>query len=132
MKKAFTLVEVIVATMVFTICFAAIITCYLMVNKQTEKESEYLRAEAICKDIALYGDEFGRNWDLAYYGVHDADYIYLDQSFSKQEGFDENSLYVVTYSYNSSNQLILSIKVVGENRYLVKDLNYGGARYETP
>ena len=130
MKKSFTLVEVLVATMVFTICFAAIITCYLMVNKQTEKEYEYLRAEAICRDIALYGDEFGRDWDLAYYNENDGE-IYLDQSFNKTDEY-ENTLYIITYSYNGSNQLILSIKVKGENRYLVKDLNYGGLRYETP
>ena len=130
MKKSFTLVEVLVATMVFTICFAAIITCYLMVNKQTEKEYEYLRAEAICRDIAFYGDEFGRDWDLAYYSENDGE-IYLDQSFNKVNEYAE-TLYIITYSYNGSNQLILSIKVKGENRYLVKDLNYGGLRYETP
>ena len=132
MKKSFTLVEVLVATLVFTICFAAIITCYLMVNKQTEKEYEYLRAETICRDIATYGDDFHKNWDTVYFGVHgDSGTIYLDQGFKVQENY-ENSHYVVTYSYNANSQLILSIKVTGEDRYLIKDLNYGGARYVTP
>ncbi len=130
MRKSFTLVEVLVATMVFTICFSAIITCYLMVNKQTEKEYEYLRAEAICRDIALYGDEFGKNWDIAYYGENDGE-IYLNQSFEKVDQYSD-SLYVITYWYNTSDQLILNMRVKGENRYLVKELNYGGSRYATP
>ena len=132
MKKGFTLVEVLVATMVFTICFAAIITCYLMVNKQTEKEYEYLRAESICRDIATYSDDFHKNWDTVYYGVHsDSNDVYLDQDFKKLDSY-VGAYDLLSYSYNSGSELILSIKVIGEDRYLIRNLNYGGARYVTP
>ena len=129
MRKGFTLVEVLVSTLVFSICFAAIITCYLMVTKQTEKESEYLNAEIICKDIAIYGDDYGKNWDIVYYGVNsNSNNIYYDSSFNKLDN-STNAKYLLNYFYNSSNELIVSIKVIGEDRYIVRDLNYGGGRY---
>ena len=129
MRKSFTLVEVLVSTMVLSICFASILSCYLLVNRQTEREAEYLEAEVICKDIALYGDDYGKNWDFVYYGSHnDSSYIYYDSSFNILPDIN-GAKYQLYYYYNSSNELIISIRVLGENRYIIKELNYGGGRY---
>ena len=60
-RKAFTLVEVMVALAVFAIVIVGVTTTVIFVTRM-EKRSEYFsHFETICLDIDKYSDEYGRD-----------------------------------------------------------------------
>ena len=128
-RKAFTLVEVMVALAVFAIVIVGVTTTVIFVTRM-EKRSEYFsHFETICLDIDKYSDEYGREWDLHYYGEKkDEGTIYYSSSYGIVPTQVE-SKFTLTYSYNGSNQLIINVVENGKSKKIIDDLNYGGRRY---
>ena len=129
MRKSFTLVEVMVALAVFAIVIVGITTTVIFINK-IEKRSEYFsHFETICLDIDKYSDEYGKEWDLHYYGEKkDEGTIYYSDNY-EIVGSVEAAKFTLTYSYNSSGQLIVNVSEKGKEKKIIENLNYGGRRY---
>ena len=129
MRKSFTLVEVMVALAVFARVIVGITTTVVFINK-IEKRSEYFsHFETICLDIDKYSDEYGKEWDLHYYGEKkDAGIIYYSDSY-EIVGSEEASKFTLSYSYNTSGQLIINVSEKGKSKKIIDNLNYGGRRY---
>lgn len=133
MKKGFTLVEVLVSLTVFVILFGCVYGIYETSIKNSHKYTEYLYFESICQDIALYGDKYGRNWDMRYWGdalIHEDGEGYAVCYDEKYNPSGADARYTLTYFYNAEGELILSVKYSAEDYYVIKDLNYGRERYE--
>lgn len=135
-QKGSTLVEVLVALAVFLIVMGTLVAGYLSAKKLVVKQKEYVYFEAVCLDIAKYGDLYGKNWDEKYFEtflVKDADNnggtAYFDAKFNRCTA--ENGKYRLTYVYNETGELVLSIENTISNYFVIQNLNYGNGRYPT-
>ncbi len=133
-KKGTTLVEVLVAIAVFSIITVAMFSSLLIMRKTVARQEEYLRFEAICTDIAFYGDVHKRAWDKEYFSLpasQNEGQIYYGHDFQPS---DTEQIYCLSYSYADTNgdgyaELIVSISHVESGRFIIENLNYGGGRY---
>lgn len=134
MKKGLTLVEVLVSISVFVISFATCITVYFTVVKQETRQDEYLAFENVCLEIDKYSDTYGSNWNIEYFG-NDKDIQYYDEKFTLLTGDIniDDIKYQLEFDYIENQddvlELIVNIYEVESGRFIIKDLNYGGARY---
>ena len=134
MKKGLTLVEVLVSISVFVISFATCITVYFTVVKQETRQAEYLAFENVCLEIDKYSDTYGSNWNIEYFG-NDKDIQYYDEKFTLLTGDIniDDIKYQLEFDYVENQddvlELIVNIYEVESGRFIIKDLNYGGARY---
>lgn len=134
MKKGLTLVEVLVSISVFVISFATCITVYFTVIKQETRQDEYLAFENVCLEIDKYSDTYGSNWNIEYFG-NDKDIQYYDEKFTLLTGDIniDDIKYQLEFDYVENQddvlELIVNIYEVESGRFIIKDLNYGGARY---
>lgn len=135
MKKGLTLVEVLVSITVFMISFATCISIYFIVIKQETRQEEYLAFENICLEIDKYSDKYNNQWNIEYFG-NDANIQYYDENYLHLTGeYDIDDVkYQLQFDYekNEDNvyELIIDIFEKETGRFIIKDLNYGGARYE--
>lgn len=135
MKKGLTLVEVLVSITVFIISFATCITVYFTVVKHEQKQEEYLAFENICLEIDKYSDTYKSNWNVEYFGNENNVQYYNEKYFHLTGDFKVDDIkYQLTFEYvendNQVFELIIDIFEVESGRFIIKDLNYGGARYE--
>ncbi len=135
MKKGLTLVEVLVSITVFVISFATCITVYFTVLKYENKQHEYLAFENICLEIDKYSDTYKGDWNIEYFG-NENNVQYYDEKFNHLTGdFDfSKAKYQLVFSYEKNlenkDELVIDIFEIESSRYIIQDLNYGGARYE--
>lgn len=133
-KKGTTLVEVLVAIAVFSIISVAMFSSLLIIRRSVARQEEYLHFEMICSDIAFYGDEYKRGWDVEYFSLpfsQNEGQIYYDRDFNVSA---TEQVYCLSYSYADTDsdgysELIISIQHVESERFIIKNLNYGGGRY---
>lgn len=123
-KKGFTLVEIVVSIALFSVMVGAIFSCYFLARNANIKHKEYLYFENICLEIDYFYDKYGTNWEKNYYGSDSKDDIYYYNN--NYEKVDEKSKYELSFKYNENNEMILSIKNLDKNYFVIENLNYGG------
>ena len=130
MKKGLTLVEVLVSITLFVISFATCISIYFISLKQETRQKEYLAFENICLEIDAYSEKYGNKWNIEYFGNED-NIQYFDEKYRHLKGsYDVNDIKYTLTIYFEDSELIINIFERESGRYIIKDLNYGGARYE--
>ncbi len=135
MKKGFSLVEVLVSMTIFIISFASCISIYFITLKYNTRQEEYLAFENICYEIDKYSDRYNSQWNIEYFG-NDANVQYYDENYLHLGNeSDINAIkyqLVFYYEENDKNEfeLIIDISEKDTGRFVIKSLNYGGARYE--
>lgn len=127
MKKGFTLVEVLVSIFIFSLVLVTTLSTYLLSISFEKRQSEYIYFETICLDINKYSDVYKREWNL-YYFNNDSNVQYYDINFN-YVGTIINK-YKLAFFYTANNELIINVTDEDNNRFIIKDLNYGGTRYE--
>lgn len=127
MKKGFTLVEVLVSIFIFSLVLVTTLSTYLLSISFEKRQSEYIYFETICLDINKYSDVYKREWNL-YYFNNDSNEQYYDINFN-YVGTTINK-YKLAFFYTVNNELIINVTDEDNNRFIIKDLNYGGTRYE--
>ena len=131
-RKAFTLAEVLVATLIFTMILLATLSVYLVATRQIAKQNNYLAFENICREIDAYSDKYGYGWNEKYFGDTMSEHYYA-QNYSRTE--KDNAAFALTWVYEDTNgdgkkELIVTVEELGTGRKIIDRLNYGGARYE--
>lgn len=127
MKKGFTLVEVLVSIFIFSLVLVTTLSTYLLSISFEKRQSEYIYFETICLDINKYSDVYKREWNL-YYFNNDSNEQYYDINFN-YVGTTINK-YKLAFFYTANNELIINVTDEDNDRFIIKDLNYGGTRYE--
>lgn len=127
MKKGFTLVEVLVSIFIFSLVLVTTLSTYLLSISFEKRQSEYIYFETICLDINKYSDVYKREWNL-YYFNNDSNVQYYDINFN-YVGTTINK-YKLAFFYTVNNELIINVTDEDNDRFIIKDLNYGGTRYE--
>ena len=127
MKKGFTLVEVLVSIFIFSLVLVTTLSTYLLSISFEKRQSEYMYFETICLDINKYSDVYKREWNL-YYFNNDSNVQYYDINFN-YVGTTINK-YKLAFFYTANNELIINVTDEDNDRFIIKDLNYGGNRYE--
>ena len=127
MKKGFTLVEVLVSIFIFSLVLVTTLSTYLLSISFEKRQSEYIYFETICLDINKYSDVYKREWNL-YYFNNDSNVQYYDINFN-YVGTTINK-YKLAFFYTANNELIINVTDEDNDRFIIKDLNYGGTRYE--
>lgn len=127
MKKGFTLVEVLVSIFIFSLVLVTTLSTYLLSVSFEKRQSEYIYFETICLDINKYSDVYKREWNL-YYFNNDSNEQYYDINFN-YVGTTMNK-YKLAFFYTVNNELIINVTDEDNDRFIIKDLNYGGSRYE--
>lgn len=123
-KKGFTLVEIVVSIALFSVMVGAIFSCYFLARNANIKHKEYLYFENICLEIDYYYDKYGKDWENNFYkNDHANDIYYYDNNYKQVE---ELSKYELSFKYNEKDEMILSIKNLDKNYYVIENLNYGG------
>ena len=129
-RKGYTLVEVIVAFAIFAIVLAGITSTFAFTSKMQTLSDCYVHFETICLDIDTYSTTYGRNWDLHYYGAQlDSATIYYNDKYEVTAS-EENARYSLSYEYVGDHELYVNVVDANSGRTIVKNLNYGGDRYE--
>ena len=130
MKKGLTLVEVMVATAIFTMTFAVCITLSLSSVKQEKRQRDYMTFESICYDINYYCNAYKIEWANKYFGddINAPKAHYYDITYKIVSNRDEAN-YELVYSYNESNELIVNVNDIKNNRKIIDNLNYGSKRF---
>ena len=130
MKKGLTLVEVMVATAIFTMTFAVCITLSLSSIKQEKRQRDYMTFESICYDINYYCNAYKIEWANKYFGddINAPKAHYYDITYKIVSNRDEAN-YELVYSYNESNELIVNVNDIKNNRKIIDNLNYGSKRF---
>ncbi len=130
MKKGLTLVEVMVATAIFTMTFAVCITLSLSSVKQEKRQRDYMTFESICYDINYYCNAYKSEWANKYFGddINAPKAHYYDITYKLVSNRDEAN-YELVYSYNDSNELIVNVNDIKNNRKIIDNLNYGSKRF---
>ena len=105
-RKGLTLVEIIVAIAVFSIVSVAFFTSYVSMNKVVARQEEYVRFEMICYDINYYWDVHGKSWDDIYFNGNVTNTAFFNKDFEPQSS-KTNAVYQITFTYSSTNQLII-------------------------
>lgn len=130
MRKADTIVEVVVSIAIFAICMLIAGSTYVYVARVKRAEVEYMRFESMCLDINEYYTRFNQNWDKWYFGLddrEDANSIYFDLDYQVTES--ENATYTLSYSYaENTHELIINV-IRNDGHMIISNLNYGGNRY---
>ena len=127
-RKAYTLVEVVVAFAVFMIILIGVTTTFTFSAKMQKRGENFVHFETICLDIDTFSDKYGREWDLNYFGEkQDSASIYYNSQYEKTT--QENAQFELSYYYTVSNELIVNVKDVNTNFKIIENLNYGGNRY---
>lgn len=144
-KKGELLVETIVAMVIaalMTLAFFAVFKSFSSIGK---RQDEYIFFEGVCYDIDKYYDAYGKDmWDDMYFNkeIKENDRVFISSMGTRvyiQEYFDNFELlqtpqipndlpiytYLLTYDINKDNELIVSIKNVKTDKYIVENLNYG-------
>ena len=128
-RKAYTLVEVVVAFAVFMIILIGVTTTFTFSAKMQKRGENFVHFETICLDIDAYSDKYGRSWDLNYYGEKkDNATIYYSSAYERTT--QDNAQFELSYYYTVSNELIVNVKDVNTKLKIIENLNYGGNRYE--
>lgn len=131
-KKAYTLVEVLVATAILAVVVLGVTATVLFIAKIEKANENYTYFETICLDIDKYSDAYGRAWDEHYYGESNSvGEIYYSSDY-KRVDLEEDATFILSYYYNSSNQLIVNVQEIGKEAKIIDSLNYGGRRYAMP
>lgn len=130
MKKGLTLVEVMVATAIFTMTFAVCITLSLSSVKQEKRQRDYMTFESICYDINYYCNAYKSEWANKYFGddINAPKAHYYDITYKLVSNKDEAN-YELVYSYNDSKELIVNVNDIKNNRKIIDNLNYGSKRF---
>lgn len=130
MKKGLTLVEVMVATAIFTMTFAVCITLSLSSVKQEKRQRDYMTFESICYDINYYCNAYKIEWANKYFGddINAPKAHYYDIAYKLVSNRDEAN-YELVYTYNDSNELIVNVNDIKNNRKIIDNLNYGSKRF---
>lgn len=130
MKKGLTLVEVMVATAIFTMTFAVCITLSLSSVKQEKRQRDYMTFESICYDINYYCNAYKSEWANKYFGddINAPKAHYYDITYKIVSNRDKAN-YELVYSYNESNELIVNVNDIKNNRKIIDNLNYGSKRF---
>lgn len=130
MKKGLTLVEVMVATAIFTMTFAVCITLSLSSVKQEKRQRDYMTFESICYDINYYCNAYKIEWANKYFGddINAPKVHYYDITYKLVSNRDEAN-YELVYTYNDSNELIVNVNDIKNNRKIIDNLNYGSKRF---
>ena len=128
-RKGYTLVEVIVAFAIFAIVLTGVSATFTFTSKMETRNGYFIHFEAICADIDLDSDEYQREWDTYYYGIHGDDGTIYYSSDYQVVGGESAAKFVLTYSYDSDDQLIVNVTEKNNNQVIIRDLNYGGNRY---
>lgn len=144
-QKGSTLVEVLVALSVFLIVIGTLVAGYFSVKKVVLKQKEFVYFEAICDDIAKYGDLYGKSWDEKYFAdgiVHKFDssgneiddsgigtitswVVFYNSDF---EPVSSESKYRLSYRYDAD-ALVVNIENIVSNYFIIENLDYGDKRY---
>ena len=103
------------------------LSTYLLSISFEKRQSEYIYFETICLDINKYSDVYKREWNL-YYFNNDSNVQYYDINFN-YVGTTINK-YKLAFFYTANNELIINVTDEDNDRFIIKDLNYGGNRYE--
>ena len=127
MKKGFTLVEVLVSIFRLSLVLVTTLSTYLLSISFEKRQSEYIYFDTICLDINKYSDVYKREWNL-YYFNNDSNVQYYDINFN-YFGTTINK-YKLAFFYTANNELIINVTDEDNDRFIIKDLNYGGNRYE--
>ncbi len=125
MKKAMTLVEVLVALTIFLLIFTLTLSIYASISIISKRQKQYTYFESICLDIDKYYDSYDKQWDIYYYN-HNAEFgtvIYYSSSYQVSQNSDAR--YELEYKYDIDDHLVVSIKDIVNDNYVIKDLNYG-------
>lgn len=111
--KGVTLVEVIVAIVVFSTVSFALFSSIIAMKKVVIRQEEYIRLEMTCYDISAYYEKYNKTWIEEYLGTNQ-NIIYLTSNFSPTVNSEE-SVYKIIVSENA----ILSISSMdGEDIYV--------------
>ena len=130
MKKGLTLVEVMVATAIFTMTFAVCITLSLSSVKQEKRQRDYMTFESICYDINYYCNAYKSEWANKYFGddINAPKAHYYDITYKLVSNKDEAN-YELVYTYNDNHELIVNVNDIKNNRKIIDNLNYGSKRF---
>lgn len=128
MKKGLTLVEVMVATAIFTMTFAVCITLSLSSVKQEKRQRDYMTFESICYDINFYCNTYKKEWANKYFGDTEKTSHYYDITYKMVTNIDEAN-YELVYDYNENHELIVNVKDIKNNKVIIENLNYGSKRF---
>ncbi len=124
------LVEVLVAIAVFALVCTFAFGLLLKMTKLPQRQEESVRAEMLCRDIALCSDMYGKEWigffDASLDSEAQSGEILLGADFKLNTNAPE---YKLTYSYTASKELTVSILHIESGREIVSDFNYGNKRY---
>lgn len=133
-KKGFSIIEVIVALLLFSVFLITLCSAVVGLKNALIRQSEYVYFDNICREIAKYGDRYGKNWDVEYFGADAVDKvdgvehkICFDSDFNTAGS--SSSDYTLTYKYVDG-ELILSVENTAKSYKIIENLNYGGGRYE--
>ena len=128
MKKGLTLVEVMVATAIFTMTFAVCITLSLSSVKQEKRQRDYMTFESVCYDINFYCNTYKKEWATKYFGDTVVTPHYYDITYKIVNNRDEAN-YELVYTYNKNNELIVNVNDIKNNKVIIENLNYGSKRF---
>ena len=119
-----------VATAIFTMTFAVCITLSLSSIKQEKRQRDYMTFESICYDINYYCNAYKIEWANKYFGddINAPKAHYYDITYKIVSNRDEAN-YELVYSYNESNELIVNVNDIKNNRKIIDNLNYGSKRF---
>lgn len=133
-KRAFTLVEVIVAIAILAIALVGIGTTFRFTTKMETINDYYIHFESICIDIDTYLSKYKNitddEWDKHYFGTHyeEGATIYYSSDYHVVSDASQ-AKFVLVYGLNEDDELIVNVKEKDSNRVIIRDLNYGGVRY---
>lgn len=129
-RKGYTLVEVIVAFAIFAIVLAGITSTFAFTSKMQTLSDCYVHFETICLDIDTYSTTYGRSWDEHYYGERtDGTTIYYTDKYEVTAS-EEDARYSLSYEYVGEHELYVNVVDTDSGRVIIRNLNYGGDRYE--
>ncbi|MDY4788915.1 MAG: type II secretion system protein [Bacilli bacterium] len=142
-KRGMTLIEVIVASVIFLITFGVVLTTYLLSVKGEERQREYMHFETICYEIDSFSSKYYQKWYESYYEsgeylfneVDKTLMVYYSSNYEPSSNSD-NAKYILTAIYDNFDdddytEMKLFVKEVNSERYIIKELVYGdkGGRY---
>lgn len=130
-QKGSTIVEVLVSLIIILIAISGFFISYFSLVKIVNRQKEYIYFEKVCLDINKYSNKYKKDWDIYYFdNVNSLEYmhiVYYDANFKKTTIL---SKYQLVYYYDRENNLIISIKNLEDDYYIIEQLNYGSVRYE--
>lgn len=129
--KGMTLVEVLVAITVFTIIVGTIFTSIFGMRRVVVRQEAYFQFDTICRDIAHYGNKYGKAWDMEYFNLDESkelNVVYYNARFFVTE--DATAEYRLEYRYDGDGALVISVYNNETGRVIIDELNYGRVENE--